>query len=381
MQKLIDEIYKLFPLQWKNDFITDLKNNLNKYLEIVRKHTDDTDITNAINNFNDNITEVVSAYFNGCHSDAFSAFHDMMKSDSNPFNCIKTYRINTGDIFFRARLKETGKTFTFKDLFHIPQNKRGLVKTQRYSYPGYPCLYLGNTIYSCWEELLRPDFNSLMISAFKATREFHIYDLTMPDTEDFTEENLNITLLRLPLILSCSIAVNGHDNAFKPEYIIPQLLTEFIIHNNRRLHKTEKGPLDMIWGLIYTSVHANNDFPYGTDYLKNIVLPVIESDKNESYCNILASLFEVSTPSCYEYESLKTSPYKISWEEEAISDEERARVNYNKTSFGFMEDRLKNHADFNSFIYFYINSPEEITIPWDGSFTINVVSNTDWTIK
>ena len=50
--------------------------------------------------------------------------------------------------FFKSRVGDN--IFNRKDMLHIPFNKRELVKTQRFSISGVPCLYLGATSYVCW---------------------------------------------------------------------------------------------------------------------------------------------------------------------------------------------------------------------------------------
>ncbi|MGY5341097.1 hypothetical protein ACXFAU_01445 [Paenibacillus glucanolyticus] len=57
------------------------------------------------------------------------------------------YRIRVGEEIFFNRM----------EMFHIPFEKRGLVKTNRYSIHGLPCLYLGSTPFFCWEEMGRPE--------------------------------------------------------------------------------------------------------------------------------------------------------------------------------------------------------------------------------
>src|SRR5262249_44356941 len=69
---------------------------------------------------------------------------------------------------YRMRVEhEPGVTFSKPDLFHIPFDKRHKVTRQRYSIPGLPCLYLGGTLYICWEELRRPKFESIHVARFQ----------------------------------------------------------------------------------------------------------------------------------------------------------------------------------------------------------------------
>lgn len=62
-------------------------------------------------------------------------------------------------------------------MFHIPITMRRQVGTERYSIPGYPCLYLGNSIYVCWEEMNRPLMSSCWVSRLKNTEELELEEL------------------------------------------------------------------------------------------------------------------------------------------------------------------------------------------------------------
>ena len=48
------------------------------------------------------------------------------------------------------------KLIDLVEMFHIKYELRGKVQTQRCSFPGLPCLYLGCSSYVCWLELNRP---------------------------------------------------------------------------------------------------------------------------------------------------------------------------------------------------------------------------------
>lgn len=45
--------------------------------------------------------------------------------------------------------------------------------------------------------------------------------------------------------------------------------------------------------------------------MENIVLPVIQSNNPSNYCYCLASLFDISQPLCYEYESMKDYTFRM----------------------------------------------------------------------
>ncbi len=105
------------------------------------------------------------------------------------------------------------------------------MKTQRYSVPGHPCLYIGYSIYGSWEEMSRPTFENCMVSILVNTAEIKTLDLRIP-TVDKWNRDMTECLLLYPLILSCMIQVKDSKDDFKPEYIIPQLIMEWLIVHN-----------------------------------------------------------------------------------------------------------------------------------------------------
>lgn len=64
-----------------------------------------------------------------------------------------------------------------KEMFHIPFNLRHLVKTQRYSIPGLPCLYFGSSSYISWKEMGKPSLDNVYISRFEPNQKITILDL------------------------------------------------------------------------------------------------------------------------------------------------------------------------------------------------------------
>lgn len=76
------------------------------------------------------------------------------------------------DSYFRIRkVDEKQNNFERNEMFHIPLNKNHLIGTERYSMPGYPCLYLATQIELCWYECGQPN-------------EFYISKFGIPDEED-----------------------------------------------------------------------------------------------------------------------------------------------------------------------------------------------------
>lgn len=262
------------------------------------------------------VKKVVSSYLCG---DIFTSIQllkdwwDARKDSSIPYAPVhKDY------VYYRTRLKGDNDKVVFeeKDLFHVPFNKRGAVTTKRYSLPGYPCLYLGKSIYVCWEEMRRPALSDFATSALKAQEKLFLLDLRLKKRM-YSEENCITFLKMLPVILACSMRVANENDNFKPEYILPQLLLHIIIVKNQS-DNLEAGSEDSkikLGGIEYTSTAVNDDFDFinnesvTTFYLADcIVLPVkIVKDSKSKYCEELAKKFLIAKPKYYENEHIKDS--------------------------------------------------------------------------
>ena len=169
-----------------------------------------------IKNTNQKILNTVDLVSKGKHAEASRNMYSNL--------CAKplfTEPIKEGTIFYRMRTNEKKERFTRKDLFHIPLNKRGLVSTQRYSMPGYPCLYLGKSLAACWEEMNRPSLDNCMFSCFKTEKNMRVLSLRFPDAKEWGEDvYLDQKLEIMPFIIACMIKVDDPNNIYKVEYTI-----------------------------------------------------------------------------------------------------------------------------------------------------------------
>lgn len=219
-----------------------------------------------------------------------------------------------------------------KEMFHIPLDMRGIVKTQRYSTSGYPCLYLGESIYGCWEEMRRPPMIKCAVSRLECSLKLNIVDLSIPSEIDMT----NPAYQRLiPLIISCMVPVENHNDTYKPEYIIPQLIIEWVLKNRN------KG----IDGVCYTSTHMSDDFDFPEDKMLNYAIPIYDTDPRHRYCKKLCSMFKVTKPTTNEIEQLKIG-YDINIGTYGGSIDDIKRERYENSNFGNLEKRLNDKRKF-----------------------------------
>lgn len=148
------------------------------------------------------------------------------------------------------RIREGNSQYNRLDLFHIPMDKRHLIKSYRYSIPGYPCLYLSTGVELCWFECGMPKkFNysifqldisdgeplkliSVNINPVDLVSGVECWYRNNPEDRDKIDNFLLQYLITHSLRAACSVQVSNRDNAFIQEYIIPQLLLLWVRKNN-----------------------------------------------------------------------------------------------------------------------------------------------------
>ena len=162
IHSLYERICNMLPITWLDgevlSFQKKLSSQLDQYwglikeIDIKDRPAEWDDIKITIKSLNKKIVEIINDEYKGYHSTAFMSLRTLLE-DNRPNTYLhikdslifydlpemtKTYRIRMFDFDKR-------KGVTFKDMFHIPFDKRGIVKTERFSMPGYPCLYLGKS--------------------------------------------------------------------------------------------------------------------------------------------------------------------------------------------------------------------------------------------
>lgn len=230
--------------------------------------------------FIDGLSLSLDKYFDGQPAQAYEQFRKTMDQRVASFKTIQTIReINPGESFYRIRIKEENYPLSEKEMFHIPFELRGRVATQRYSIPGYPSLYLAKSLYVSWEEMKRPNLDRFQAVRLESSSIIKCLDLTKPN---WGNDPMHIVAYRYlvmwPLIKACSIKVANVDDSFKPEYIIPQMLLQWVRNN---------GDID---GIIYTSTNVTLKEDQEHKNLYNLVLPV-KDNEDQGLCSSLSSKF------------------------------------------------------------------------------------------
>ena len=297
----------------------------------------------------DLIIEVLDEYLTGSAGKAYSKVEALFKlpiikdnlnylvhdMESYSESDKSLYRVRYSDSDLRER----------KELFHIPFQMRHRVRTQRYSIAGLPCLYLGTSLYVCWQEMGKPDLNKLYLSRFKVNRNNKVlnfaYSLeTLKHTgieeffsrdEDKSDANLNVAhIVFFPLLMACSYN-RAHENAsFHAEYVIPNLLLQWI--------SKEKS---VVSGISYNStktkqlrnnkVGVNFVFPPNTDMIIS-----------ENFCPGLSNSFHLTKPVAWQVLDTINRPSVVpNYDFPSENDLEEGFVkNYKMTKFFEFEQLL-----------------------------------------
>lgn len=242
----------------QTNYRDDLRDRFDNYLDRIRKFqgSGPTEgyLRNEISSLEHvcyKIIESLDEYLSGNAGSAYGKFEELMNIPIINNNIPKLVRslkgfLNFDDKLYRVRCSNH-ELSERKDMFHIPFHLRHLVGTQRYSIAGLPCLYLGTSIYVCWQEMGKPDLNKMYISRYECLNEESVnvinfsYSLeTLKKTEfenlffnfdDEHDDNIEIQkayIVMYPLLMACSYNRAFNGSSFNIEYIIPNLLLQWI---------------------------------------------------------------------------------------------------------------------------------------------------------
>ena len=253
-------------------------------------------------------------------------------------NTFCTFHVKKGSTWYRSRIVENGeRVLKAKDMFHVPFELVRKIGNNRFSISGYPCLYLSNTIWACWEEMKEPAMENFCTSLVKPTKYIKLLDLRLPDIK--YRQELEAVLCSIPLIMACSIEVEYPDDPFKPEYIIPQIVMLALV-NHRKFQ-----------GCSFTSTKKVDNFDWPDDLLTNIAMPV-QCVNEKGLCQKLSDFFQISDSINYKYEVLKCNIAPIRHASKADIEEifggphveETIYEDYEGSIFGQMEKVLNKNT-------------------------------------
>lgn len=300
---LSDDFFNLPRIQSpKEDYKIFVNRIFNEFLEKLESIGTFDDITFDISKIKERqkhlvekLKSALSNYYAGKPASALTELEKGLISNLKNFEELLNVReFNSNTDFYRIRIHKLNYPLKPENFFHIPFDLRGKIKTQRFSIPGFPSLYLGNSSYVCWEELNRPNLNDFQIVRLKNTQPIKVIDLSPPKIDKGSPYEYYKYLMIWPLVFACSVRVRNYDDYFKPEYIIPQLLLQLVRKDNR------------IDGISYQTTHIDFKQSLSEGEFLNIVLPVREN-KTRGLCSELENKFRITESTSVQLNQCSTN--------------------------------------------------------------------------
>ncbi len=375
---IADRIFS-FPIEASDFFPTHLNQLLTRYLKLIGAVDDEFRpiVQEHLQNIREtcaNLLSATDAVFRGNTAQAYDIFSETI-TKLEPFLLYPNKNVAEMNPthLFKARRTMDGQ-FGLNDMFHVPFEKRYGISTTRFSLPGVPCLYLANSIYTCWEELERPSFAQMPVSRFELSgKNFKFLDFS--NSKDFikhsitrrpytphpkiTEEkekemfDMTLELIRTfvlprylqtyPLMVACYIKVFNRNSHFKPEYLFPQMVMQWIMTK------------DDIDGIKYLSTKSR---PLDDEYFSflqsflNYAIP-IRGFKETGYCDTMMKRVGLTEPLTFELFSISspsTATKGIDYEKDIMNkffpspiyhvNLGEKTLPYMQTTFGILEHEL-----------------------------------------
>jgi hypothetical protein len=275
------------------------------------------------------LSNAFEAYFANSPTQAYEALVQGLNLPlvQNTLTGSKRLMVKRGTDFYRIRSMNResirGKKLnpvTIEELFHIPFELRRFITTQRYSMPGFPCLYLGSTLNVAYHEVIEFEKAKrgkkmkpkLIPYAVRLNNTYRLscFDLSpIPVRNYLNEAKKNIEMSRRmsliskinhygliwPLISSCYYQIaykNKKGTNFKAEYVIPQLMLQWFQDTNNEVD-----------GIRYLSVNMSHQCDRKDIIGYNFVFPV-KAILEKGHCPILKHSFNITEP-------ISSSRYKI----------------------------------------------------------------------
>lgn len=336
--KSIFNVRKLhLPIRWDGqDFLNSLSSLLDFYRERLSHFNSISLSIRDVEDVCKKIKEAVSDYLNGFPAQSYQTFCQVMEilgreplkiyqktsnelhGYSDPLQLFRVVRVYDNALYKRSRV------------FHTPYNLRSKVSTSRYSIAGFPSLYLGTSLKLCCQEVnYNSSENFAIASMFKMERDYarthiniQVIELAVKpqdflvkrnDTDDNSVRRgryINPEILRrgaihsayllwYPLIAACSFIRTNKNDPFAAEYIVPQLLMQWV----RQKMCPYKVDEEELMGIRYFSCASESASDMGFNY----VFPSSgQSSKDKKFCPVLAKAFKLTKPHYLrDYESIE----------------------------------------------------------------------------
>ena len=336
-RKIFDDISFHLPIRWDGkDFPETLNNLFMRYISRIQGICTNSRVKD-IQLDCDLIVKAIRHYLNGYPDKAYNSMERLMTRMTSSYagNYFQTamdeFRFEEENRFyplylFRATSVPDNQPYERERIFHTPYNMRSRVSTNRYSIAGFPSLQLGTSLELCCEEIhLNPHQGFSIAARFEPDvyykfedKPISFIDLAIKPQDFIGPYADNRTMGRnvnqhtlidpqakaaylswYPLIAACSYIRVNKEDPFAAEYIIPQLLMQWV---RSEMQATKKHKNQLV-GIRYFSCSSIRASDMGFNY----VFPTSgEQRKDKPYCPVLTDAFRLTKPHyIHEYSNIE----------------------------------------------------------------------------
>ncbi|RGS36868.1 hypothetical protein DWX94_12745 [Coprococcus eutactus] len=283
--------------------IPNVDKNVRRIIKIF-KYYEEADLKLAQDEFDALMDSLAGSMF-------VSTIDDWCKISTPEGNYFTQFRTTGGRNFYRVR-GVSGKRKDIEnnpdELFHIPLNKKSLTNNERFSLAGFPCLYLSSMLPLAWQETGYPQkyyyseyqyiktsdldrkiedelrflalYSPLEISNWGAAEKINKFDLWIQVVYN--------CLMMYPLVLACSFVNHSGKGTYKQEYVIPQMLMQWVMRNNHEIQ-----------GISYFTC-VDISMMQGSYCAYNVVIPALKPYDILGYSQKLRDEFNWTVPEYFE---------------------------------------------------------------------------------
>lgn len=327
------------PIRWGDgDFYAEADGLFTRYQAAVRRqfpsrNADNAEFQAQLARVCELVLDALGESLHGLPARAYARVKELMGLlEQSPLYAnvaeLEPSALTTGPVpLYRVVRVEENKVFPRKRIFHPPYSLRRRIATNRYSIAGFPSLYLATTVeladlenglFSHRQPAIAARFSLNTDYVRTIEHSIRILDLSWTPQaladpgsaekikenrkrfEDLVDASDRIPgssakvlcaperyLLRYPLLAACSY-IRVSREGFAPEYILPQLLTQWL-----------RQELDAeLVGIKYFSCYTEHAATLGANYCFPATGDTILRDKGgeESYCPVLNEAFLLTEP-------------------------------------------------------------------------------------
>ena len=264
-------------------------------LQAVLKYYEESDVKAAQEKFDAMMKEVEPSLFVGTVS-------GVVRFNIKEKPILVSIRAARGCNFYRVRFAPNSAIEKdANEMFHIPSQKRQLASNERFSLCGFPSLYLSTMQQLAWQECGCPpeyycseyqylpsgtqdDWKIIALCPPREIRSRFSHMCHNPGEFDLWLSIIERSLKTYPLVLACSFTNASGKAPFKQEYIIPQMLMQWV-HRNK----------DKYNGISYFScIDMRSEQSVWNAY--NLVLPALPPYDDDGLSLALKEHFNWSVP-------------------------------------------------------------------------------------